>query len=176
MKLTKTLIAAVAMATFALPMTATAQVGTNSVIGSADNVVGNVYIKRGGEYLRAVSGSAIMPFDTVVAEPGGSAMVSLNGCNGSFTPCNQFIDSGNMISLSSNNYCGDLASLLPIGPNDAVLSAAANVPPAAYTGPSIGTAFPTRTLLAILGAGAVGYGLYEIIDDGDDDDDEPTSP
>jgi len=31
----------------------------------------------------------------------------------------------------------------------------------------------SKTILAILGAGIAGYGLYSIIDD---DDDEPTSP
>lgn len=184
MKLTKTLIASVALATFALPMTATAQVGPNDVIGSLANVSGPVYIKRGGQFLRAVENSAILANDVIAAEPSGSAMVNLNGCNGKFAPCNQFVNGGNMVSLTSNNYCGDLAALLPLGPGDAILSAGAasgsSLGGVAAGGASIGTAFPATTLLAILGAGALGFAAFEIFDDDDDDDDDdiavPTSP
>ncbi len=181
MKLTKTLIASVALATFALPMTATAQVGPNDVIGSLANVSGPVYIKRGGQVLRAVENSAVLANDSIVAEQSGSAMVNLNGCNGKFAPCNQFVNGGNMVSLTSNNYCGDLAALLPMKPSDAILSGAAGSIPSvggSVGGGAIGTAFPATTLLAILGAGAVGFAAFEIFDD-DDDDDEiavPTSP
>ena len=186
MKLTKTLIASVALAAFALPMTATAQVGPNDVIGSLANVSGPVYIKRSGQVLRAVENSAILAYDTIVAEPSGSAMVNLNGCNGKFAPCNQFVNGGNMVSLSSNNYCGDLATLLPMSPGDAILSggaasgASGALGGVAAGGAAIGTAFPATTLLAILGAGALGFAAFEIADDDDDDDDDviatPTSP
>ena len=80
-----------------------------------------------------------------------------------------------MVSLASGNYCGDLAALLPMGPGDAVLTAASNAGSTigGASLPSIGTAMSSKTILAILGAGIAGYGLYSIIDD---DDDEPTSP
>ena len=80
-----------------------------------------------------------------------------------------------MVSLASGNYCNDLAALLPMGPGDAILTAASGVSPAttgALGGTSIGTALSSNALLALLGAGVVGYGLYEIIDD----EDEPSSP
>jgi len=175
MKFTKTLAAAVALAAFAMPMTATAQVGPNDVIGNMSSVTGPVYIKRAGQVLRVMNDSAVVAGDMIVAEMGGSAMVNLNGCNGKFTPCNQFVSGGNMVSLASGNYCGDLAALLPMGPGDAVLTAASNVGSTIGGGslPSIGTAMSSKTILAILGAGIAGYGLYSIIDD---DDDEPTSP
>ena len=177
MKLTKTLVAAVALAAFATPTTATAQVGPNDVIGNMSSVTGPVYIKRAGQVLRVMNDSAVVAGDTIVAEMGGSAMVNLNGCNGKFTPCNQFLSGGNMVSLASGNYCGDLAGLLPMGPGDAILTAASNVGGPVLGGgslPSIGTAMSSKTILAILGAGIAGYGLYSIIDDNDDD--EPTSP
>ena len=177
MKLTKTLAAAAALAAFAMPMTATAQIGPNDVIGSMSSVTGPVYIERAGQVLKVMNDSAVVAGDRIVAENGGSAMVNLNGCNGKFTPCNQFISGGNMVSLASGNYCGDLAALLPMGPGDAVLTAASNVGGAVggSSFPSIGTAMSSRTLLALLGAGVAGYGLYSIIDDNDDDD-EPASP
>ena len=175
MKFTKTLAAAVALAAFAMPMTATAQVGPNDVIGNMSSVTGPVYIKRAGQVLRVMNDSAVVAGDMIVAEMGGSAMVNLNGCNGKFTPCNQFVSGGNMVSLASGNYCGDLAALLPMGPGDAVLTAASNAGSTigGASLPSIGTAMSSKTILAILGAGIAGYGLYSIIDD---DDDEPTSP
>lgn len=179
MKLTKTLAAAAALAAFAMPMTATAQIGPNDVIGSMNSVTGPVYIERAGQILKVMNDSAVVAGDRIVAEMGGSAMVNLNGCNGKFTPCNQFISGGNMVSLASGNYCGDLAALLPMGPGDAVLTAASNVGGPVIGGgsfPSIGTAFSSKTLLALLGAGVAGYGLYSIIDDNDDDDDAPASP
>ena len=178
MKLTKTLIAAVALSAFATPMTATAQVGPNSVIGGLQNVTGPVYIKRGGTVLRAIEDSAVLPFDQIVAEAGGSAMVSLNGCNGNFQPCSNLVADGNMIMLDSTNYCSDLAALRPMGAGDAILSAGSSVPTTGgYTGPSIGTAMSQKTLLAILGTAVIGGGLYAILDDNDDDDDDlPASP
>ena len=176
MKLTKTLIAAVATAAFAFPMTASAQFQPNEVIGSLKNVTGAVYIKRGDQFLRAIESSAVMPMDQIVAELGGSAMVSLNGCNGKFQPCDNFLSEGNKVVLNSGNYCGDLAALLPMSPGDAVLTAASNSP-VGYTGPSIGTAMSQKTLLAILGTAIVGGGLYAILDDDDEDEvDLPTSP
>ncbi len=177
MKLTKTLVAAVALAAFSTPMTATAQVGPNSVIGGLKNVTGPVYIKRGGTVLRAIEDSAVLAYDQIVAEAGGSAMVSLNGCNGAFQPCSNLIADGNMIMLDSTNYCADLAALRPMGAGDAILSAGNSIPTTGgYTGPSIGTAMSQKTLLAILGTAIVGGGLYAILDDDDDDDDEPSSP
>jgi len=116
MKLTKTLMAAVALAAFAMPMTASAQIGPNDVIGHMNSVNGPVYIKRAGQILRVQNDSAVLAGDMIVAENGGSGMVNLNGCNGKFTPCNQFVSGGNMVSLASGNYCNDLAALLPIGP------------------------------------------------------------
>jgi len=179
MKLTKSLLAAVALASFAMPMTATAQVGPNAVIGHMSAVDGPVYIKRAGQILRVQNESAVLAGDTIVAENGGNAMVNLNGCNGKFTPCNQFVSAGNMVSLGSNNYCGNLASLLPIGPQDAVLTAAANVPAGGGFGPAIGTAVSSKTLLALLGAGVIAGAVVAIADDDDDDDDGidmPASP
>lgn len=179
MKLTKTLLAAVALATFALPMTATAQVGSNDVIGSINSVNGAVYIERAGQILRVMNDSAVIAGDRIVAEKGGSAMVNLNGCNGKFTPCNQFVSGGNMVSLTSGNYCNDLAALLPMGPNDAVLTAANNaVTGGGYSGPSIGNALSSRALLAILGTGAAVWGISEILSDDDEDPVVvvPTSP
>lgn len=182
MKLTKSLMAAVALATFALPTTAQAQVNPSDVVGHLDSVAGEVIIQRAGRYLRAQNMSAIMAGDTVFAKT-GSAMARLNGCNGKFTPCDQLVTSGNKVALGSGNFCNNLASVLPIGAGDAVLTAGQvvggaipTIPGGIATGGGIlGTAPAiSPALLAIAGAG-VAFGAFQILD-GDDDDDTPASP
>lgn len=177
MKIHKVLLFAAAALFCVLPLNASAQGPLNEAIGSLQNVNGNVYIQRRGEILRAINDSAVLPLDKVVAEPGASAVVNLTGSNGRFQPCYNVISNGTMVAINSANYCADLARLQPIGPNDAFLTAASNVPRAVYNGPPIGTALPTTALAAILGAGALATGLVLILNDSDDDDDDgPTSP
>lgn len=161
MKLTKTLLAAVAVATFAMPMAATAQTGPNEVIGSISNVVGNVHIVRNGQVLRVVEGSAVMASDKIVAEPGGSGMVNVTGLNGQFTPCSNMLNSGNMVALISGEICQSLSSVMPIGPNDAVLSAAAS---GNYTGGTIGTAMNMKAFVTVIGAATAAGVTYAILD------------
>jgi len=190
MKLTKTLMAAVALAAFAMPMTASAQIGPNDVIGHMNSVNGPVYIKRAGQILRVQNDSAVLAGDMIVAENGGSGMVNLNGCNGKFTPCNQFVSGGNMVSLASGNYCNDLAALLPIGPADAILTAAAGAGAAGAAGAgaagaaggllgggAIGTALSANALFGLLAAGALVVGVNEAVNNNDGDDPvEPDMP
>jgi len=114
-----------------MPMTATAQIGPNDVIGSMSSVTGPVYIERAGQVLKVMNDSAVVAGDRIVAENGGSAMLT-----------------------AASNVGGAVGG---------------------SSFPSIGTAMSSRTLLALLGAGVAGYGLYSIIDDNDDDD-EPASP
>jgi hypothetical protein len=185
MKLTKSIIAAVALATFALPTTAQAQINPSDVVGHLDSVSGEVIIQRAGQYLRAQNMSAIMAGDTVFAKT-GSAMARLNGCNGKFTPCDQLVTTGNKVALGNGNFCSNLASVLPIGAGDAVLTAGQavgavpTIPGGISTGGGIlGTAPAiSPALLAIAGAG-VAFGAFQILDGDDDDDnnvDVPTSP
>lgn len=187
MKLTKTLLAAVALVTVALPTTAQAQLNPSDVVGHLDSVAGDVIIERGGRYLRAQNMSAIMAGDTVFAKDGASAMARLNGCNGKFTPCDQLVSGGNKVSLGTGDYCNNLAALRPIGATDAVLTAGQVIAPTGVVGGGLAGAGGglagagaggilatapalSPALLAIAGA-ATAFGAYKVIED-----DEPSSP
>ena len=177
MKLTKTLLSAVAIVALGLPMSAQAQMhhgGSSDVIGHLDSVSGQVIIQRAGEYLQVQNMSAVMAGDMIYAKDAGSAMVRLNGCNGKFTPCDQFVSGGNMVSVGSGDFCNNLAGLNPIGSADPVLTAGQTVVGSGGgygSMPTIGTAPSINTLLAVLAGGGAAYGLYKLIDD-----DEPSSP
>lgn len=184
MKLTKSILATVALAIVSVPMAAQAQ---TSVIGNLENVTGqNVTILRAGQLLRAQNASAILAGDIIEAGELSSAMVRLNGCNGKFTPCDQFVSSGNMVNVGSVNFCDNVASILPRVGNSTTLNALNTVGVPTSTvgttlGNTIGTAGRAGSLfggsglstlaLAALGGGAI-FGLTELLDD---DDDEPTS-
>lgn len=169
MRNTKSFMAAVALTVFAIPMGATAQMNPNAVIGSASSVNGAVFVERSGQLLRVQNGSAIIAGDKVLAANGGSSTINLNGCN-------QVLSGGNMVSLASGNFCADLSSVSPIGPNNPFLSTVANTGGSIGAAtPSIGTALPTSSILMGLAAAGAAYGLYQILDD-EDDADTPTSP
>lgn len=179
MKLTKSILATVALAVVSVPMAAQAQ---TSVIGNLENVTGqNVTILRAGQLLRAQNASAILAGDIIEAGAGSSAMVRLNGCNGKFTPCDQFVSTGNMVNVGNVNFCDNVAAVLPRAGNSTTLNALNTAGPTINN--TIGTAGRAgsifggsglTTLGVLAGIGAAGFLISEIADD-DDDDDVPSS-
>lgn len=157
--LKKTLLAAV-VATVVAPSVANA-----NTFGRLENVSCDVVIQRGGELLKAVEGSAVMPGDRVVTYDGSSANII-------FTPtvgqtCTGSI--GELSSVSITNSCSALNAVSGISDADRSLglsSCGGAYIPSASSGDA--------NLLYLLG-GAAALGLLVAAID-DDDEGAPASP
>lgn len=172
MKLTKTLMAAVAMVAFAAPMSANAQTG--GIVGQATNVVGDTVVQRGGEFFQLQDMSAFQPGD-IISSRSGSVDVTLTERDG--TTCTATIPSGMQVKVGLDNFCENLGGLTKIGARDVVMSAGQR----AVSGSSMsagsaggmtagGSALSSNGLIwaaaAVVTVGAI------VALDGDDDDDD----
>lgn len=171
MKLTKTLMAAVAMVAFAAPMSANAETG--SIVGQATNVVGDTVVERGGEFFQIQEMSAFQPGD-VISSRSGSVDVTLTERDG--TTCTTTIPSGMQLRVGFENFCENIGGLTKIGASDAVMSAGQRaVSGSAISGGTstvggVGSSISSNGLIwaaaAVVTVGAI------VAFDGDDDDDD----
>ena len=171
MKLTKTLMAALAMTAFAAPMTASAQVVPGDIVGEVTNLVGDTVILRNGNFLQAANGSALMANDEVFSRD-GSATLSLTGCNGKFNPCSQTIASGMKVMVGTGDVCSNLGNMVRIGARDAVMSAGTQTVSAGGVSSAGGSVLGSAGGLPLAAIGAViaGGALIAVLSDDDDDD------
>lgn len=172
MKLTKTLLAAVAMVAFAAPLTASAQMG--GIVGQATNVVGDTVVERGGEFFQLQDMSAFQPGD-IISSRSGSVDITLTERDG--TTCTATIPSGMQVRIGMDNFCENLGGLTKIGARDAVMNAGQR----AVSGSSMsagsaggstagGSVLSSNGLLYAAGAIVAVGAVVALTDDNDDDD------
>lgn len=183
MKLTKTLLAAAAVVAMAVPMSASAQVVLGDLIGQTVVPAGtDMVILRNGEFLQAVTGSAVMANDEVFVRE-GSGTVELNDPKGGFS-CSQVLAQGMKVGVGTGDVCSNLGNMARIGARDAVNTAGMESQTVSGSsaggsvgggsvggglGGGLGTGFGSGVPLAIAGvAAAVAVGVA--VSDDDDDD------
>lgn len=117
----KTIISAISMLMLTIPVSASAV----TIIGSVNEVNGDVLIERNGESLLAQEQSLLLPGDQIITTEGSNVTIRMD------EGCENMISESSTISVGLSDFCSNIVKVAQVTPDTVAppASAPASTPP-----------------------------------------------